>query len=651
MNRFPKEKVSILVMIILAISFTNRIVSVNAIGTPNVSDTMVHVGDTILVFGAPNDVTSGSEVKVYWDIASGSSAWILNTTTGNPDGSYELEIMVPDTPSGAHYIWIEDVPTGNTVKSNAISVSPKLEVDPGEGLPGDTLTIMGTGFDDSEQFNVSFFNSTTKAVVVPIGSDEETDAYGSFTVAFDVPSGWSYGDYWINVTDGTNNNITVDFTIKSAIILTHAIGPEGSIITINGRGFTPNQLLTMGNVSWNGPPGVTGYPLPWVIDPIINGSGEFTGEIVAPSWGLGSWRVQVFDGNVWAEDNFTIDGTTSISINPTYGPPGTSISVEGNNFPQIAGTDIDLTLNGTALSTVDSEADGTWNATFTVPAVQFGQYLVNASSYPLDYHVNATVEFMVGAAFYISSSEGSIGSEVTLYGAGFSAEFYNLSLGEYRIITNGDVSPSSNISLTFVVPEMIFSTYLINVTDGIHWFTLPFTIIPNKLHISINAPNNVSIGSIVEIDGFLHWDNGTRLADTHLVVRNRFLFGTEWDDLSVVQSDVNGSFKMQWIPTATGEYRIWFDLGFEYDTIIVTSMFEINVTVSDFFESGFQLNLSTGWNMVSSFDRVASADEVFPEYYQLVTWNGAGYVSVDIMEPGKGYWALVLEDTSITISG
>ena len=55
--------------------------------------------------------------------------------------------------------------------------------------------------------------------------------------------------------------------------------------------------------------------------------------------------------------------------------------------------------------------------------------------------------------------------------------------------------------------------------------------------------------------------------------------------------------------------------------------------------------------MVSSFDRVASADEVFPDYYQLVTWNGNGYVNVDVMEPGKGYWALVLEDTSITISG
>jgi len=45
------------------------------------------------------------------------------------------------------------------------------------------------------------------------------------------------------------------------------------------------------------------------------------------------------------------------------------------------------------------------------------------------------------------------------------------------------------------------------------------------------------------------------------------------------------------------------------------------------------------------------ADDIFPGFYQLVTWNGNGYIPVDVMEPGKGYWALVLEDTTVTISG
>jgi len=61
------------------------------------------------------------------------------------------------------------------------------------------------------------------------------------------------------------------------------------------------------------------------------------------------------------------------------------------------------------------------------------------------------------------------------------------------------------------------------------------------------------------------------------------------------------------------------------------------------------LTLNRGWNMIGGPNGVVDADEVFPGYYQLVTWDGYGYQITSSFEPGKGYWALVLEDTQIQL--
>ena len=53
----------------------------------------------------------------------------------------------------------------------------------------------------------------------------------------------------------------------------------------------------------------------------------------------------------------------------------------------------------------------------------------------------------------------------------------------------------------------------------------------------------------------------------------------------------------------------------------------------------------------SIYEQTVDADDVFPGFYQLLTWNGNSYVTSTTIEPGKGYWALVLEPTTITVGG
>ena len=50
-----------------------------------------------------------------------------------------------------------------------------------------------------------------------------------------------------------------------------------------------------------------------------------------------------------------------------------------------------------------------------------------------------------------------------------------------------------------------------------------------------------------------------------------------------------------------------------------------------------------------TFDEAQAAD-VFPGFYQLVTWTGTGYTTATTFEPGRGYWALVLANTQIELN-
>ena len=90
-----------------------------------------------------------------------------------------------------------------------------------------------------------------------------------------------------------------------------------------------------------------------------------------------------------------------------------------------------------------------------------------------------------------------------------------------------------------------------------------------------------------------------------------------------------------------------FEIGRGYWLLVLE---DVNVTVSGEPVDRLNLSLSAGWSMVGgTYDEVLAAD-VFPGFYQLVTWTGTGYTTATLFEPGRGYWALVLANTHIELT-
>jgi hypothetical protein len=82
--------------------------------------------------------------------------------------------------------------------------------------------------------------------------------------------------------------------------------------------------------------------------------------------------------------------------------------------------------------------------------------------------------------------------------------------------------------------------------------------------------------------------------------------------------------------------------------VLVLSPTTVEVTGSAV--ESFELDLPAGWSMIGSvYNSTVSASDVFPDYYQLVAWSGTSYVTATTIEPGKGYWVLVLVPTHIRV--
>jgi hypothetical protein len=105
-------------------------------------------------------------------------------------------------------------------------------------------------------------------------------------------------------------------------------------------------------------------------------------------------------------------------------------------------------------------------------------------------------------------------------------------------------------------------------------------------------------------------------------------------------------------PTSAGEKNATFNVNSnDPDEPDVT----FDVSGSGTSPIGIQIELKAGWNMVSVPLALAvnSTDAVFPGVAGVFTWyaTDGSYYEPAVIEPEKGYWVAVIEDTTITING
>jgi len=526
----------------------------------------VDYGDVLTVIGS--GVTAGSEIIAYWDYATGTGIHPLNNTEGNPDGSFDIEVKVPSDVVGNHYLWVKDVATAATVRHGPITMVPKITLSPSSGLENDDITIKGYGFaDDSE---ITFIYELKDERLSDDTGTDETDDLGYFEYTFEVDTDLDE-EYLVTAEDEKGNDAEATFKLGAAITIDPVEGPTGIKVKVEGRGWANGDIMTFRDKANHD----TEIEVVDAKEIKVGSSGTFNAELVIPKLGNeGDYDIEAY-GNIskaTSSDAFELLGLPEIVVTPTYGTPGSTITVKGYNFTQIAGTEVEILLltPGTEnLVIAETDSNGNFEDTFISPAVTFTTYDVEATD---DYGLFATDPFKVGLiALIINPVYGQAGTKLSITGIGFAPGDYNVTFGTILYEEYGDVSGGDAISDTFYVPNVLTGIYDITISDtDENEMTVEFrvTAVTEVTLDPAMAPNDYN----VTIEGINFADKD--LEDVDFVLYNAT---DEWD--MDVWQDTDGTDRVE--TCADGNFTAWWEV-LDEDTLSLGD-YTINVTSYDDF--------------------------------------------------------------------
>lgn len=293
----------------------------------------------------------------------------------------------------------------------APALAPVLTLTPTAAVPGQTVTLNGSGFSSASISGGAGPNSVhqvtgTGGAAVTLGGITLTAPHVTYPIILD-----SAGNLLANVVIPIDNTTLADG--DRDLKITDSGGATGSArLTIPKRsiGLAPTTSRRGSTVSVNG----AGFP---AASPSISGSGtvaiDYGGITVAnaatTSTGTFQTTFQVPTGAIIPSTNtvtvtalgFTANATSqhsvpsaSITVNPTSGSAGSRVTVSGANFPGFA-TGSTLTLGNISVLSLPApttDGDGIFATSFLVPQAPPGANVVSVVAGGVSALTNFTVE-------------------------------------------------------------------------------------------------------------------------------------------------------------------------------------------------------------------------------------------------------------------
>lgn len=159
-----------------------------------------------------------------------------------PDGTWSATFNIPGSGKGSHIIDASGVSTSSSSVPNAVfTVMASVFIDPEIADVGDVVTIIGKGFDESENDIVITYDGQV------MQSGIIADSEGNWSTSVEIPSSTGgmheFGAHG-NVTTMLNCAGTT-LTIRPRIVISPDGGNVGDIISITGSGFGRQKSITM----------------------------------------------------------------------------------------------------------------------------------------------------------------------------------------------------------------------------------------------------------------------------------------------------------------------------------------------------------------------------------------------------------------------
>ncbi len=188
-------------------------------------------------------------------------------------------------------------------------------------------------------------------------ADAAISAYGTTCFAvWQLMSGSSNQVYFSSSTMGIP-------TQPATMSLKPTKGFVGTSVTVTGSNFLPSASVT---VEFDGTP---------IASTMSNSGGNFSATFTVPNAVIGPHNITATDGTSVLTSSFTV--SPKITEKPVSGPSGKLVNVTGNGFA--ADSNVVVTFDGTDVATSQTNSQGSFTATYTVPTMASGGYSVEVS--------------------------------------------------------------------------------------------------------------------------------------------------------------------------------------------------------------------------------------------------------------------------------
>ncbi|MFH1662312.1 MAG: hypothetical protein ABH934_00065 [Chloroflexota bacterium] len=442
-------------------------------------------GTVITVTGTGFDRRNGVDfsfggnpaTNVVWLVESGGRT--------NSDGTFAVNLTVPDVDTGSFTILAEDEDDSDIFATTtfAVAVNTAINLSPTTGIVGDEITIVGSSFGSGATATLYFDNVSLGTV--PVGID------GSFTASLDIPASKT-GVHTIGVEDTAGRSATASVSVKPEMTMSPLTGATGDSISVSGTGFGSSKNITI----------LYGNSAVTPTTAIKTGSeGSFNGSFFVPSIPGGIYTVTVTDGTSNLTASFTV--VAGVIINPTSGKVGDGVGIAGYGF----GASKNITImygNTPIISTtpIITDPNGIFSGGFVIREIPGGTAALSIS----DGITSVSVNLTVGASVIINPTSGGMGDGVGISGYGFGAN-KNVTI----LIKNIPVTPLVPITAgsdgsfngSFNIPAMPGGAAIISINDGSNTVTVDFTVGISDISISPKTSNASPgyIGMEISISG------------------------------------------------------------------------------------------------------------------------------------------------------
>ena len=318
-----------------------------------------------------------------------------------------------------------------------------VAVSPASAMVGETVTVTGAGFTLGTNASITFDGTT----IVPAVAVE---ANGTFTTTLDVPVSYGGSNHQIKATDTNNRSDTATFAILPSITIDPTSGKAGDMVTVDGTGFSASKAIT---ITCDDAEVVTAQtPLN------TESNGSFNTSFEVPAIASDTHEIKASDGTYSSSADFTTSAT--FNIGETEGYVGDEVEVSGDGFA--AEQTVLINFDTELVKTFLTDDTGSFSGTFDVPALVSDTYTVIASDDVNTATAEFTVLVLVGAD--LSQTIGSVGTELTISGVGFSGQV-TIKYDDVRI-TTVTAEDDGTFTATFDVPASEGGDHLITASDG-----------------------------------------------------------------------------------------------------------------------------------------------------------------------------------------